>query len=272
MSDILTTTDLTVRYGGNLALDSVSLRIGEGELVGLIGPNGAGKTSAVDALTGFARASGSVVLDGTDISLLRPHQRVLAGLGRTWQGAELFDELTVRENLEVGGYRPTAWQTCREILTGRSSARAAVTDAVGLLGLDDILDHHPSDLPQGRRKSVDVARALTAGSRVLCLDEPAAGLSTAESAQLGRRLRHLVENGTSLLLVDHDMGLVLGVCDRVYVLDLGRVIAEGTPEEIRASSRVIEAYLGESSADTGESWADAGAGSSDADGSREVSA
>jgi branched-chain amino acid transport system ATP-binding protein len=247
MSVILTTTDLTVRYGGNLALDSVSLSIGEGELVGLIGPNGAGKTTFIDALTGFTRSTGSVELDGADISHAKPHQRVRAGLGRTWQGAELYDELTVRENLEVGGHRPTLWQSCREILTGRSSAPAAVDEAAKLIGLTDILDRSPDDLSQGQRKSVDVARALTAGSRVLCLDEPAAGLDSDESEQLGRRLKGLVANGTSLLLVDHDMGLVLSVCDRIYVLDLGRVIAEGTPQEIRTSPQVIEAYLGEES-------------------------
>jgi branched-chain amino acid transport system ATP-binding protein len=249
MSRLLTTTDLTVRYGGNLALDSVSVSIGEGELVGLIGPNGAGKTTFIDALTGFTRSSGRVELDGVDLSRSKPHQRVRAGLGRTWQGAELYDELTVRENLEVGGHRPTFWQSCREILTGRSNAPAAVQDAAALIGLTDILDRNPDDLSQGQRKSVDVARALTAGSRVLCLDEPAAGLDSDESEQLGRRLKGLVATGTSLLLVDHDMGLVLSVCDRIYVLDLGRVIAEGTPQEIRTSPQVIEAYLGEESAE-----------------------
>lgn len=249
MNHILTTTDLTVRYGGNLALDSVSLRIGEGELVGLIGPNGAGKTTFIDALTGFTRSSGRVEFAGADISRAKPHQRVRAGLGRTWQGAELYHELTVRENLEVGGHRPTFWQSCREIITGRSTAPGAVSQAATLLGLTEILDRSPDDLSQGQRKSVDVARALAAGSRVLCLDEPAAGLDSDESEQLGRTLRQLVSAGASLLLVDHDMGLVLGVCDRIYVLDLGRVIAEGAPQEIRTSPQVIEAYLGQEAAD-----------------------
>jgi branched-chain amino acid transport system ATP-binding protein len=242
--DVLQTRRLTVRYGGNLALDSVSLRIGEGELVGLIGPNGAGKTTFIDALTGFTPSTGAVIMKGTDISQLKPHRRVLAGLGRTWQGAELYDELSVRENLEVGGRRPSIGVSIKTMLTGRSPSASVIDQAVDLLGLADILDRSPDDLSQGQRKSVDVARALTAGSNVLCLDEPAAGLDTTESLELGRRLRRVVEAGTTLLLVDHDMGLVLGVCDRIYVLDLGRVIAEGTPNEIRTSAEVIEAYLG----------------------------
>ena len=249
MSDILTTNGLTVRYGGNLALDSVSLRIGRGELVGLIGPNGAGKTTFIDALTGFTRCTGTVELDGADISRSKPHKRVLAGLGRTWQGAELYHELTVRENLEVAAHRPTLAQTCREILTGRAPSPAAVEETAAVLGLKDILDRSPDDISQGQRKSVDVGRGLTAGCQVLCLDEPAAGLDSEESSELGRTLRQIATAGTSLLLVDHDMGLVLGVCDRIYVLDLGRVIAEGTPAQIRNSHEVIEAYLGEEAAD-----------------------
>ena len=249
MSDILTTTGLTVRYGGNLALDSVSLRIGRGELVGLIGPNGAGKTTFIDALTGFTRCTGTVELDGADISRSKPHKRVLAGLGRTWQGAELYHELTVRENLEVAAHRPTLAQTCREILTGRAPSPTVVEETAAVLGLKDILDRSPDDISQGQRKSVDVGRGLSAGCQVLCLDEPAAGLDSEESAELGRTLRQIATAGTSLLLVDHDMGLVLGVCDRIYVLDLGRVIATGTPAQIRSSHEVIEAYLGEEAAD-----------------------
>jgi len=259
MTDILTTQELTVRYGGNLALDSVTLHIGRGELVGLIGPNGAGKTTFIDALTGFTRSTGTVTMNGTDVSGLKPDRRVLAGLGRTWQGAELYDELTVQENLEVGAYRPSLLRSLGEIFTGNTPPLPEADKAVKLLGLEDILDSLPENLSEGQRKSTDVARALTAGSQVLCLDEPAAGLDTNESLELGRKLRRLVEGGTSLLLVDHDMGLVLGVCDRIYVLDLGRVIAEGTPDEIRNSAEVIEAYLGEEPADTDDENSEEGA-------------
>lgn len=244
MSDRLRTENLSVRYGGNLALDSVSLRVADGELVGLIGPNGAGKTTFIDALTGFTKSTGKVWVDGDEVTAAKPHQRVNRGLGRTWQGAELYADLTVRENLEVGGGSHSLTSLVREVVTGRQSPPRAVGDVSDLLGITGILDKQPDDLSQGQRKSVDVGRALAAGSRVLCLDEPAAGLDSAESEQLGRTLRQVVSDGTSLLLVDHDMGLVLGVCDRIYVLDLGRVIAEGTPGEIRSSPEVIEAYLG----------------------------
>jgi len=252
VTELLRTRELSVHYGGNVALDAVSLRIDAGELVGLIGPNGAGKTTFIDALTGFTPSTGAVIMNGTDISRLKPHRRVIAGLGRTWQGAELYDELSVRENLEVGGHRPSIVESIRAMLTGRSPSMSVVDEAVDLLGLVDILDRSPDDLSQGQRKSVDVARALTAGSTVLCLDEPAAGLDTTESVELGRRLRRVVEAGTSLLLVDHDMGLVLGVCDRIYVLDLGKVIAVGTPDEIRRSPEVIDAYLGTEQSDGAE--------------------
>ncbi len=249
---LLHTENLSVRYGGNLALDSVSIDVHEGELVGLIGPNGAGKTTFIDGLTAFAKSTGSAWLDGVDITRWKPHQRVKAGLGRTWQSAELYDELTVLENLQVAGYKPSWTTFVKEIVTGSSVSMAAVDSAVELLGIEHILNKHPEDLSQGQRKSVDVARALTAGSRVLCLDEPAAGLDTEESQELGGRLRRVVKDGTSLLLVDHDMGLVLGFCDRIYVLDLGKLIAVGTPDEIRNSPQVVEAYLGEDGGDAQE--------------------
>ncbi|GHF34829.1 branched-chain amino acid transport system ATP-binding protein [Amycolatopsis bartoniae] len=245
MTAALETVRLGVTYGGNKALDDVSLSISEGELVGLIGPNGAGKTTFIDAITGFTRCSGNVMLEGTDISGDKPHVRARKGLNRTWQGAELYDELTVRENLEVGAANSQAGGGLRKLLTGRGPAPEAVDRALDLLKLRHLADDLPEALPQGRRKMVDVARAFAAGGRVLCLDEPAAGLDSDESLELGRRLRSLVDAGTSLLLVDHDMGLVLSVCDRIYVLDLGRVIAVGTPEEIRSSDAVVKAYLGE---------------------------
>lgn len=241
---VLRTEGLSVRYGGNLALDDVSLEIRRGELVGLIGPNGAGKTTFIDAITGFTRSTGRALLGERDLGGLAPHHRVRHGLGRTWQSAELYADLTVRENLEVGRGRDSLPALLREVVTGRHRAPRDIDDIAVLLDLGPILDRRPDDLSQGQRKAVDVGRALAAGSQVLCLDEPAAGLDSAESERLGSTLRRIVDDGTSLLLVDHDMGLVLSACDRIYVLDLGRLIAVGTPEEIRSSPAVIEAYLG----------------------------
>jgi branched-chain amino acid transport system ATP-binding protein len=244
VTTILRAERVSVSYGGVRALEEVGLEIEEGRLVGLIGPNGAGKTTFIDAVTGFTRASGRVELDGTDLSALVPERRAQRGLARTWQAAELFDDLTVRENLSVTAGRPTVRQALREILTARTIPHPAVEETLELLGLHDVAGAMPESLSQGQRKLVGVARALAAQPRVVCLDEPAAGLDTAESQLLGTQLRQIVNHGTAMLLVDHDMGLVLNVCDHVVVLDFGRVIAAGPPEAVRRDPRVIDAYLG----------------------------
>jgi len=176
------------------------------------------------------------------------HERARAGLARTWQSADLFDELTVAENLAVTSGRPSLSRTIREIARGRTDVDARVGAALALLEIEDLAKALPDSLTLGQRKLVGVARALASGAKALCLDEPAAGLDTAESARLGEHLRQVVETGTAVLLVDHDMGLVLSICDHVVVLDFGRVIARGRPEEIRSNSGVIEAYLGRAAA------------------------
>ena len=249
MTSVLRIEGLSVDYGGIHALIDVSLEIGGGELVGLIGSNGAGKTTLIDAITGFTAARGVVDLDGRNITRLSPDQRARAGLARTWQSTDLFDDLTVRENLAVTCGRPPLGKLAREIVRGRPEPDPAVDAALRLLDLEQLGDLMPDKLSQGQRKLVGVARALAARPRVICLDEPAAGLDTAESDQLGRRLREIVEQGTALLLVDHDMGLVLSVCDRVVVLDFGREIARGTTAEVRSNPKVVEAYLGGAAAE-----------------------
>lgn len=252
MTAVLQTEHLSVRYGGTVALDDVSIRTNAGELVGLIGPNGAGKTTFIDALSGFAPCTGKVSLNGAPVGSLPAHVRSRRGLGRTWQGAELFDELTVLENLQVAASDQKMRAQVSDIFRPKPSGHDAVSRAVELLDLEASLNKLPDELTQGQRKVVDVGRALAGGGAVLCLDEPAAGLDSEESLQLGARLRRLVEAGVSILLVDHDMGLVLSVCDRICVLDLGKLIAEGTPAEIRASRRVIDAYLGEDETEPGD--------------------
>jgi branched-chain amino acid transport system ATP-binding protein len=240
----LTARSLSVSYGGNDALTDFDLEVPAGTLVGLIGPNGAGKTTFIDAFTGFTRCTGTVELDGIDLSGKAPDARARLGMARTWQSIELFDELTVRENLGIAAHRPSPRQALREILMGRAPSGDAIDVALAALGLEHLADERSEDLTQGQRKLVGVARALAADPHVLLLDEPAAGLDTAESGALGQRLREIVASGLPILLIDHDMGLVLGVCDYVYVLDFGRKIAEGTPDEVRANDAVIEAYLG----------------------------
>ncbi len=224
---------LTVRYGGVVAVNDVSLRVGRGRIVGLIGPNGAGKTSVIDAVTGFAPATGTVELGERYLDRLAPHARVRAGLARTFQSLELYDDLSVEENVSVAA------------LGGRAAGRrAAVMRALESVGISALRDRPAGALSQGERQLVSIARACVAEPDVLLLDEPAAGLDTEESTWLGERIRTIAASGTGLLLVDHDVNLVLSVCDHVCVLDFGAVIAEGPPDAIRADRAVAAAYLG----------------------------
>jgi len=243
---LLETIDMTVAFGGLRAVNAVSLQVEQGRLVGLIGPNGAGKTTFIDGITGFVPTSGRIVFEGRDIGSLPAHRRALAGLGRTWQSLELFDDLTVRENLMVAAERLTARSFLADLVAPfRRRDVSAVEQALAVLSLTELAERLPTELSQGQRKLVGVARALAARPRLVCMDEPAAGLDTAESIELGQRLRGLVDQGTTIFLVDHDMGLVLNVCDYIYVIEFGQKIAEGTPAEIKTNDRVIEAYLGE---------------------------
>jgi len=244
VSAVLRASGTSVSFGGVHAVIDVDLEVGAGRLVGLIGPNGAGKTTFIDAVTGFVRSSGRVELDGTDLTGLAPHRRAQLGLARTWQSIDLFDDLTVRENLLVASHRPTVWRLIRETVSPPNSGEGEIAAALELLGLEPVADELPHALSQGERKLVGIARAVVAKPRVVCLDEPAAGLDTNESEELGRRLRRLVDGGQSMLLVDHDMGLVLGICDEIVVLEFGKVIARGEADVVRRDPDVIAAYLG----------------------------
>ena len=244
MTPVLRATGISVRFGGVRAVTGVDLEVGEGRLVGLIGPNGAGKTTFIDAISGFVRSEGTVELDGHELTRLSPHARARRGLARTWQSIELFDDLTVGENLVVAWHRPSLWGTIRETVSAPDPRSAEIAPALDLVGLEGVTDRLPSELSQGQRKLTGIARALVAGPRLLCLDEPAAGLDTRESEELGQRLRRLADGGQAMLLVDHDMGLVLGICDEVVVLEFGKVIARGAPEAVRSDPQVIGAYLG----------------------------
>ncbi|KUO10321.1 ABC transporter ATP-binding protein [Streptomyces sp. DSM 15324] len=250
-STLLSVDGLTVAYGGVTAVDAVTFAVPEAQVTGLIGPNGAGKTSLIDALTGYTRpAAGRVLLDGTDITRRPAHWRARQGLTRTFQSVELFDDLTVRENLLTARER-TAAAALGSLTPRRAKASDHTSDvarALELTGLEAVADRYPAQLTLGRRKLVGVARALASRPRLVLLDEPAAGLDSDESQEFGARLRLLADDGVGVLLVDHDMGLVLSTCDQVMVLDFGRVIASGPADEIRRDPVVISAYLGSEAA------------------------
>jgi branched-chain amino acid transport system ATP-binding protein len=252
MSTVLATTGLSVRFGGVHAVNDVDLEVQDGQLVGLIGPNGAGKTTFIDAISGFVQSTGTIHVDGEDVTHLSPDARAHRGLTRTWQAAELFDDLTVRENLMVAARRASWRETVRDMFKAGSTQDERVESALELLGLSGFAEVLPGELTQGERKLVGVGRALAARPRIVCLDEPAAGLDTSESEELGRTLRGIVDRGTAMLLIDHDMGLVLSICDQVVVLEFGKVIAHGTPDVVTRDPRVIEAYLGGASAEVAD--------------------
>ena len=232
MTSVFSARGVSVSFGGVRAVAGVDMDIEQGELVGLIGPNGAGKTTFIDAVTGFVRYQGEVELGGARLDGLPPHARARRGLARTWQTVELFDDLTVRENLTVAA-------------KGGSGGSATSVDAeLELLDLKAAADAMPWELSQAERKRAGIGRALVARPRLLCLDEPAAGLDARQSKELGALLPGIASSGTAVLLVDHDMGLVLSSCQRVVVLDSGSVIAQGSPAQIRGDDRVIAAYLG----------------------------
>jgi branched-chain amino acid transport system ATP-binding protein len=242
---VLSVAGLTVRHGGIMAVDDVTLEVEAGHVAGLIGPNGAGKTTFIDTVSGFKRhAHGEIAFAGDAVDELAPHERARRGLVRSFQSLELFDDLTVAQNLAVAASTPTVGEVLGDAFGPRAQDHGAVGDALAAVGLDGAADRLPTELSNGQRHLVALARALVAQPRLVLLDEPAAGLDPAETAELGEIIRGLPGRGTSVLLVDHDMTLVLGVCDAVHVLDFGRLLASGTPSEVRADPRVVEAYLG----------------------------
>lgn len=245
---VLETRGLTVGYGEVVALVDADLSVAPGEIVGLIGPNGAGKTTLIDAATGFVKPrAGDILFDGQSISKLNARQRSRLGITRSFQSLELFEDMTVRDNLRTASDRRDSIAYLTDLVRpGDPPLSPSAVAAVEEFGLEPDLDRLPGELPFGRRRLVGIARAVATHPSVLFLDEPAAGLDDAETAELGELIRRLASDwGIGILLVEHDVGLVLAICDRIVTLDFGRTIAVGTPDEIRHHPAVVAAYLGE---------------------------
>jgi branched-chain amino acid transport system ATP-binding protein len=238
---VLEVSDVCVAFGGAQVLSDVSLTVAEGGVTGLIGPNGAGKTTLFNVVSGLlAPKSGQVRIDGRDVTKAGPAQRARRGLSRTYQRLELFTSLTVRDNIQVAGEIRNTWGR-----RGRIDVGAETDRIIDMVGLGDVADREVSELPTGRARVVEVARALMTQPKVLLLDEPASGQTERETEAFGRLLRELVEErDLAICLVEHDVGLVMDTCRHIHVLDYGEVIASGTPEQVKDDPVVINAYLG----------------------------
>jgi ABC-type branched-subunit amino acid transport system ATPase component len=241
---------LTVRFGGHVAVDGLSFTAPRGRITGLIGPNGAGKTTTFNVCSGLLEpAAGRVRFDGRDITRLAPPARARLGLGRTFQRMELFGSLTVAENIAVGREAGLAGASAlRQVVRRpgeRATVRAAVERALEVCGLSALAGRRADALSTGQRRLVELARAHACDFSLLLLDEPSSGLDHHETEAFGAVLAAMVaERGTGLLLVEHDMALVMGICDHLYVLDFGTLIFEGPPDAVRRSDVVRAAYLG----------------------------
>ena len=249
---LLETKDLGIVFGGLKALDDVYLKVDEREIIGLIGPNGAGKTTVFNLLTGvYAPTKGAIRFCGKSIIGKKPYQINRLGIARTFQNIRLFKHLSVLDNIKVAMNQHMKYTVAEAVfrLPRYWKEEARVTEKarelLRIFNMEDTADQMAANLPYGQQRKLEIPRALASHPRLLLLDEPAAGMNPTETRELMETIRQIREMfGVAILLIEHDMSLVMGVCERIYVLDYGTLIADGTPEEIRTNDKVIKAYLG----------------------------
>lgn len=250
---LLEVNNLTIRFGGLKAVANCNIEINQGELIGLIGPNGAGKTTVFNLLTGvYQPTEGRINFNGSSIVGLKPYQITQRGVARTFQNIRLFGDLSVIDNVKIAYHFHARHSVASSILRlpayfrGEEEMTAKALDFLKIFKLDDKKDEIAKNLPYGEQRRLEIARALAAQPRLLLLDEPAAGMNPQETQELMKLIEWIRnEFKLTILLIEHDMSLVMGVCERIYVLDYGTVIAHGAPVEIKSNPKVIEAYLGE---------------------------